>query len=147
MLGMTLLPFFMYDARKPSTEKMINGGRTNLKQKHIKLQKNVLPQSFHYAESFSIIGTKNFHDETASEDICTSLGFQPRNIGGNWSPEWSDQSHNIAREGTGLQISPTTFSSPAASHIANKVCHNVKSCCICLEYMFPHLLPGKLFRL
>lgn len=32
MLGMTLLPFFMYDARKPSTEKMINGGRTNLKQ-------------------------------------------------------------------------------------------------------------------
>lgn len=32
MLGMTLLPFFMYDARKPSTEKMISGGRTNLQQ-------------------------------------------------------------------------------------------------------------------
>lgn len=32
MLGMTLLPFFMYDARKPSTEKMISGGRTNLKR-------------------------------------------------------------------------------------------------------------------
>lgn len=31
MLGITLLPFFMYDARNPSTEKMINGGRTNLK--------------------------------------------------------------------------------------------------------------------
>jgi len=33
ILGMTLLPFFIYDARKPSTEKMIKGGRTKLKAK------------------------------------------------------------------------------------------------------------------
>ena len=37
MLGITLLPFFMYEARKPSTEKMISGGRTNLKWERDKL--------------------------------------------------------------------------------------------------------------
>lgn len=33
ILGMTLFPFFIYDARKPSTEKMIKGGRTKLKSR------------------------------------------------------------------------------------------------------------------
>lgn len=33
ILGMTLFPFFIYDARKPSTEKIIKGGRTKLKAK------------------------------------------------------------------------------------------------------------------
>lgn len=33
MLGITMLPFFMYEALKPSTESMISGGRTNLEKK------------------------------------------------------------------------------------------------------------------
>lgn len=79
---------------------MINGGRTNLKQYHIKALEKSSPQSFHEAKSFSTIGTKGFQDETSNEEICTSPGFQPRTICGAWSSELSDQSHEVAREGT-----------------------------------------------
>ena len=86
MLGMTLLPFFMYDARKPSTEKMISGGRTNLKQQHEKLQTNSVTE---LALRLVLLSSWNreFLKHTFSEGVSTSLGFRPRDICGNFSAE------------------------------------------------------------
>lgn len=54
-------------------------------------------------------GTRNFQDETSSEDIGASLGCQPRSICDDRSPELNDQGHKMAREGTGLQFSPNVL--------------------------------------
>lgn len=40
MCGMTALPLFTYDALNPSTDRMMSGGRTNLKKNAKIIKKN-----------------------------------------------------------------------------------------------------------